>query len=35
MIDPTQGARAVLHELAWGGQETGSVVFMGQTRDDA
>jgi acyl transferase domain-containing protein/NAD(P)H-dependent flavin oxidoreductase YrpB (nitropropane dioxygenase family) len=34
MIDPVQGARAVLHELAWGGPETSSVVYMGQTRDD-
>jgi acyl transferase domain-containing protein/NAD(P)H-dependent flavin oxidoreductase YrpB (nitropropane dioxygenase family) len=34
MIDPAQGARAVLHELAWGDPETSSVVYMGQTRDD-
>jgi hypothetical protein len=35
MIDPAQGARAVLHELAWGSPETSSVVYMGQTRDDS
>jgi acyl transferase domain-containing protein/NAD(P)H-dependent flavin oxidoreductase YrpB (nitropropane dioxygenase family)/NADP-dependent 3-hydroxy acid dehydrogenase YdfG len=35
MIDPAQGARAVLHELAWGGPETSSVVYMGHSRNDS